>query len=110
MPIWCVIKQHRRDPFLLSYQVDGFSLELNYRRTRQASQRLQQVLQHMINMVIEAGGKFYLAKDHYLTQAQYRQSMGDEAVDSFLNLKQRYDPEGLLQSDLYRRVFQPPAH
>jgi FAD/FMN-containing dehydrogenase len=36
--------------------------------------------------------------------------MGDEAVDSFLNLKQRYDPEGLLQSDLYRRVFQPPAH
>ncbi len=36
MPLWCIIKQHRRDPFLLSYQLDGFSLELNYSRTRPA--------------------------------------------------------------------------
>ena len=60
-------------------------------------------------MVIEAGGRFYLAKDHFLTSSQYRQSMGDEAVDAFLALKQRYDPEAVLQSDLYRRVFLPPA-
>jgi FAD/FMN-containing dehydrogenase len=106
LPIWCIIKQHRRDPYLLSYQVDGFSLELNYRRTHQTSQTLKQVLQHMIATVIEAGGRFYLAKDHFLTQAQYRQSVGDEAVDTFLHLKKRYDPETLLQSDLFRRVFQ----
>ena len=108
MPVWCVIKQHREDTFLLSYQVDGFSLELNYQRTPQTAQRLKQVLQDMISMVIEAGGRFYLAKDHFLTHAQYRQSMGDEAVDAFLQLKQRYDPEMLLQSDLFRRVFRPP--
>jgi FAD/FMN-containing dehydrogenase len=108
LPIWCVIKQHRRDPFLLSYQVDGFSLELNYQRTHQTAQTLQRVLQHMIATVIEAGGRFYLAKDHFLTHAQYRQSVGDEVVDAFLQLKQRYDPETLLQSDLFRRVFQPP--
>jgi len=108
MPVWCVIKQHREDPFLLSYQVDGFSLELNYQRTPQTAQKLKQVLQDMISMVIEAGGRFYLAKDHFLTHAQYRQSMGDEAVDAFLQLKQLYDPEMLLQSDLFRRVFRPP--
>jgi len=108
LPIWCVIKQHRHDPFLLSYQVDGFSLELNYQRTHQTAQTLQRVLQHMIATVIEAGGRFYLAKDHFLTHAQYRQSVGDEVVDAFLQLKQRCDPETLLQSDLYRRVFQPP--
>jgi decaprenylphospho-beta-D-ribofuranose 2-oxidase len=107
MPIWSIIKKHRRDPFLLSYQVDGFSLELNYQRTDQTAQMLKQVLQHMIATVIEAGGRFYLAKDHFLTSAQYRQSVGDESIDAFLNLKQRYDPETLLQSDLYRRVFQP---
>jgi decaprenylphospho-beta-D-ribofuranose 2-oxidase len=107
MPIWCIIKQHRRDPFLLSYQVDGFSLELNYQRTYQTALRLKQVLQHMIAIVIEAGGRFYLAKDHFLTHAQYRQSVGNEAVDNFLQLKQRYDPEMLLQSELFRRVFQP---
>lgn len=106
-PIWCVIKQHRRDPFLLSYQVDGFSLELNYPRTDQTARTLEPVLQQMLATVIEAGGRFYLAKDRLLTHAQYRQSVGDEAVDTFLRLKQRYDPDGLLQSDLFRRVFQP---
>jgi FAD/FMN-containing dehydrogenase len=107
LPVWCVIKKHRSDPFLLSYQVDGFSLELNYQRTVQNAQKLKGVLQHMIASVIAAGGRFYLAKDHFLTGAQYRQSVGDEVVDTFLQLKQRYDPENLLQSDLYRRVFQP---
>jgi FAD/FMN-containing dehydrogenase len=109
LPIWCVIKQHRRDPFLLSYQLDGFSLELNYQRTRQNTQTLERVLRHMIAVVIEAGGRFYLAKDHFLTHAQYRQSIGDGAVNTFLEIKRRCDPEMRLQSDLYRRVFQPAA-
>ena len=77
MPLWCVIKKHRRDPFLLSYQVDGFSLELNYARTGQPVQQLQPVLQHMIATVIDAGGRFYPAKDHFQTAAQYRQSVGE---------------------------------
>ena len=107
MPLWCIIKQHRRDPFLLSYQVDGFSLELNYQRTSQAALPLEQTLRQMITMVIEAGGRFYLAKDHFQTPTQYRQSVGAGVVDRFLSLKQQHDPETLLQSDLYRRVFQP---
>ena len=108
MPLWCIIKRHRSDPFLLSYQVDGFSLELNYQRTAQNAPALKRTLETMIAAVVEAGGKFYLAKDHFLTHAQYRRSMGDEAVDAFLNLKQRFDPETRLQSDLFRRVFMPP--
>jgi FAD/FMN-containing dehydrogenase len=107
LPFWCVVKQHRRDPYLLSYQVDGFSLELNYARRRRPAGVLEPALRRMIAIVIEAGGRFYLAKDGLLTAAQYRQSVGDEAVDAFLRLKQQYDPEQLLQSDLYRRVFQP---
>ena len=107
IPVWCIVKQHQRDPFLLSYQVDGFSLELNYQRTSRVARKLAQVLQHMIAIVIEAGGKFYLAKDHFMTPTQYRQSIGDEAVETFLQIKKRYDPETLLQSDLFRRVFQP---
>ena len=105
-PIWCIIKQHRRDPFLLSYQVDGFSLELVYPRRAGWAPALEPTLRHMIDTVIEAGGRFYLAKDELLTQAQYRQSVGAEAVDRFLELKRRFDPDGLLQSDLFQRVFQ----
>jgi len=91
----------------LSYQVDGFSLELNYARTSRKVQQLQPVLEHMIAMVIAAGGKFYLAKDHFLTPAQYRQSVGEEVVETFLQLKKQFDPEMRLQSDLFRRLFQP---
>ena len=61
----------------------------------------------MIAIVVDSGGRFYLAKDHFLTHDQYRQSVGNEAVDTFLQLKQRYDPEMLLKSDLFRRVFLP---
>lgn len=105
MPLWCVIKQHRRDPFLLSYQVDGFSLELNYQVVPQTVHRLHLMLRELMDPVIAAGGKFYLAKDSLLTNALYRSSMGNARVGAFLQLKQRYDPDMLFQSNLFRRVF-----
>ncbi len=107
MPLWCVIKQHRRDPFLLSYQVDGFSLELNYQIVPRTVQRLHKMLRELLELVIAAGGRFYLAKDSLLTNTLYRRSAGDAAVEAFLHFKQLYDPEMLFQSNLFRRVFQP---
>ncbi|MGO8948761.1 MAG: FAD-binding oxidoreductase [Ktedonobacterales bacterium] len=108
LPIWCIMKQHRRDAFLLSYQVDGFSLELNYPRNTRRPEALERVLRHMIEIVISAGGRFYLAKDHFQTREQYRRSVGDTVVDHFLELKERFDPESLWQSDLYHRLFAEP--
>jgi len=106
MPLWCIIKQHRQDPFLLSYQVDGFSLEVNYHIVPQTVQRLHKMLQELMELVIAAGGRFYLAKDSLLTYTLYRRSVGDAAVEAFLHLKQQYDPDMLFQSNLFRRVFQ----
>ncbi len=105
-PLWAVIKEHRPDPFLLSYQLDGFSLETYYQIVPQRLPMLQKMLRELIDLVIAAGGRLYLAKDGLLTSALYRASMGDATVDTFLQLKQRYDPELLLQSDLFHRVFQ----
>jgi decaprenylphospho-beta-D-ribofuranose 2-oxidase len=106
MPLWCIIKQHRQDPFLLSYQVDGFSLEVNYHIVPQIVQRLHKMLRELMELVITAGGRFYLAKDSLLTHTLYRRSIGDAAVETFLHLKQLCDPEMLFQSNLFRRVFQ----
>src|SRR5688500_15133258 len=80
---------------------------MNYQRSRQSTEKLKQVLQDLIITVIKAQGRFYLAKDGLLTQAQYRQSLGDKVIDTFLQFKQRYDPGMLLQSDLFRRLFRP---
>ena len=106
IPLWCVIKQQRPDPFLLSYQVEGFSLETYYRVIPQQLQTLQKMLLELMDLVIEVGGRFYLAKDGLLTHTLYRRSIGDAPVDDFLRLKRQYDPEMLLQSNLFRRVFQ----
>jgi len=106
VPLWCIIKQHRKDPFLLSYQVDGFSLEVNYQIVSHTVQRLRKMLWELMELVIMAGGRFYLAKDSLLTNTLYRRSVGDAAVEAFLHLKQLYDPEMLFQSNLFRRVFQ----
>ncbi|WP_220209619.1 FAD-binding oxidoreductase [Reticulibacter mediterranei] len=106
IPLWCVIKQHSQDPFLLSYQVDGFSLEVNYQVVPQTVQQLRTMLLKLMDLVIAVGGRFYLAKDSLLTDILYRRSVGDTAVETFLHLKQMYDPEMLFQSDLFRRVFQ----
>jgi FAD/FMN-containing dehydrogenase len=64
------------------------------------------MLRELMELVIVAGGRFYLAKDSLLTNTLYRQSVGDAAVEAFFRLKQLYDPEMLFQSNLFRRVFQ----
>ncbi len=109
MPLWCVVKQHRPDPFLLSYQVDGFSLEANYQIVPRTGRVLREMLRELMELVIMAGGRFYFAKDALLTNTLYRQSIGNAAVEAFLSLKQLYDPENLFQSNLFRRVFQATA-
>ena len=106
-PLWSVVKEHRPDPFLLSYQLDGFSLETYYQIVPQRLPLLQKMVRKLMELVIAAGGRFYLAKDGLLTPALYRASMGEATVDAFLQLKRRYDPDLLLQSDLFHRVFQP---
>jgi hypothetical protein len=64
------------------------------------------MLRELMDRVIAVGGRFYLAKDGLLTPDRYRTSVGDATVDAFLQLKRHYDPEMLLQSNLFHRVFQ----
>ena len=98
-----VTKRHRPDRFLISHAVDGFSLALDFRVTDRL--RLSQMLQDFDKIVVAAGGRFYFAKNSETTATTARRFLGDEAVARFKTLKQRTDPNGLLESDLYRRVF-----
>ena len=56
-------------------------------------------------MVLDAGGRFYFAKNSETSAETTRAFLGDEAVEKFKKLKKRCDPDGLLESDLYRRIF-----
>jgi FAD/FMN-containing dehydrogenase len=100
-----VTKRHRPDNFLLTHGVDGFSLALDFKVTERNRKHLSQQLQEFDRMVLEAGGRFYFAKNSETSAESARAFLGEETITKFRKLKQRCDPNGLLESDLYRRIF-----
>jgi len=100
-----VTKRHRPDDFLLSHAVDGFSLALDFKVTNASRARMSQMLQDFDQIVTSAGGRFYFAKNSETSAETTRRFLGDETVERFRALKRRTDPNNLLESDLYRRIF-----
>lgn len=103
-PYLGVLKRHRPDPFLLTHGLDGWSLALDYRVTAENRQRLWALTGRLTERVLAAGGRFYLAKDSVLKPEELERAYGREALRSFLDLKARLDPEGVLVSDLWART------
>jgi FAD/FMN-containing dehydrogenase len=100
-----VTKRHRRDKFLLSHAVDGFSLALDFKVTESRRVRLSEMLQEFDRMVLKAGGRFYFAKNSETSAEAARTFLGEETLLKFKELKKKCDPDNLLESDLFRRVF-----
>jgi FAD/FMN-containing dehydrogenase len=108
-PYLLVLKRHRPDPFLLTHAVDGYSLAMDYRVTPKNRAALWDLTHEMDEVVHGAGGRFYFAKDATLRPSSVARIWPKEAIAKFAELKRRCDPQGLLQTDLYRRVFAPNA-
>ena len=106
VPLLCVFKKHRpADKFLLSYSGDGYSLALDFKHTSTNHDALFALAAEMDALVLEAGGRFYLAKDSTLHASRLGNFLGEGRVRKFRELKAKYDPGNLLQTDLWRRVF-----
>jgi len=100
-----VTKRHRPDAFLLTHAVDGYSLATDFRVTDGNRATLRKMLAEFDEIVLQAGGRFYFAKNSETTPETAQRFLGEAAIARFKEFKQRCDPEGLLESDLYRRVF-----
>ncbi len=100
-----VIKRHRPDRFLLSHAVDGFSLALDFPVRPRRVSALLTLLHELDALVLDAGGRFYFAKDATLQPATARAFLGEAALRRFLEYKRTWDPQDVLQTDLYRRLF-----
>jgi FAD/FMN-containing dehydrogenase len=101
-----VTKRHRPDKFLLTHAVDGFSLALDFKVTDRNRAKLGEMLQEFDRIVLDAGGRFYFAKNSETTAETAKRFYGEETLEKFKKLKKRCDPNGLLESDLYRRIFE----
>jgi decaprenylphospho-beta-D-ribofuranose 2-oxidase len=100
-----VTKRHRPDQFLFTHAVDGFSLAMDFKVTDKKRTGLSAMLQEFDRIVLSAGGRFYFAKNSETSAENARKFLGDETIAKFKKLKKRCDPNGLLESDLYRRLF-----
>ena len=102
-----VTKRHRTDKFLITHAVDGFSLAMDFKVTDRNRASLSQMLEEFDDMVVKAGGRFYFAKNSETSARHARAFLGDETIAKFRELKKGCDPDNILESDLYRRVFEP---
>jgi decaprenylphospho-beta-D-ribofuranose 2-oxidase len=83
---------------VLSFPREGytFAIDLPIRENTPA------LLRQLDAMVIDAGGRIYLGKDSYTDVATFRAMY--PAVEGWLAIKARFDPDGVFTSDLARRV------
>jgi decaprenylphospho-beta-D-ribofuranose 2-oxidase len=104
-----VTKRHRPDHFLLTHALDGFSLAMDFKVNPRKRARLLTLLQDFDRIVVDAGGRFYFAKNSETTAETARRFLGEETLQKFRSMKKRCDPNNVLESDLYRRVFEDTA-
>lgn len=103
-----VMKRHRPDQcdtgFLFGHAVDGYSLALDFKVTEQNWPTLQRLCWQMNELVLEAGGRFYFAKDSTLRPSDVEGYLGEDSLARFATVKKLVDPDNLLTSDLAKRV------
>lgn len=102
-PVTTILRAHRRDDHLLSFNEDGYSLNFEFHPKRRHAAAMRRTLDALIECTIRHGGKVHLAKEMFLAPQQFRRIF--PAHGAFLEIKRRLDPEELFQSEMYRRLF-----
>ena len=101
-----VLKRHRPDSFLLAYQLDGYSMAMDFQITNRNRQKTVQLIRELDEIVLAANGRFYFAKDSTVRPQIAKLYLGNDVINQFKAIKARCDPDNILQSNLWRRIFQ----
>jgi decaprenylphospho-beta-D-ribofuranose 2-oxidase len=101
LPIFLVVLKRfgPGNPAPLSFPTSGWQLAIDIGANRRG---LAELLRHFDGLVLDAGGRHYLAKDYQTTPEAIRR--GYARLDDWLAVRERVDPAGVWSSDLSRRL------
>lgn len=101
LPIFLVVLKRfgPGNPAPLSFPTHGWQLAIDIGANRRG---LADLLRHFDRLVLDAGGRHYLAKDYQTSPEAIRQ--GYPRLDEWLAVRERVDPAGIWASDLSRRL------
>ena len=83
---------------ILSFPFEGYTFAIDF----PVRDGLAKLLAKLDAMVLDAGGRIYLGKDSYLAPDTFRAMYPQ--VERWLEIKAKYDPQGVFRSDLGRRL------
>jgi FAD/FMN-containing dehydrogenase len=83
----------RRATGNMSFPIPGFNLGIDF----QVSQEMFRLFRELDAMVLDHGGRHYLAKDVCLSPEGLRRGYGSD-LDEFLNVKAKWDPQNRFRS------------
>ncbi|MET0284447.1 MAG: FAD-binding oxidoreductase [Polyangiales bacterium] len=83
---------------VLSFPREGYTFAIDF----PIRDNTVHVLHQLDKLVVEAGGRIYLGKDGYVEADTFRAMY--PAIDTWLAVKQKYDPTNVFTSNLARRV------
>lgn len=76
-------------------------LYLNQRVNKQALEEMEQLTEELINLALKLHGTFFLPYQLYFTKEQLYQAY--PLIDSFFELKKKYDPETVFMNSFYEK-------
>jgi decaprenylphospho-beta-D-ribofuranose 2-oxidase len=100
-----VFKKHRPDKFLLTHSLDGYSMAMDFPVKKSNRKAVWDFTNELDEIVLKNKGKFYFAKDSTLRRKIVDKAFPSDSLKKFIEMKQKLDPENILQSDLYKRIF-----
>ncbi|MDG2144773.1 MAG: FAD-binding oxidoreductase [Planctomycetota bacterium] len=109
VPYLGVFKRHIHDPFLMTYSTGGWSMAMDFKVTAANRKDVWEHTKELTEIVLEGGGRFYFAKDMVIGSKDAQRMFPKENLARFFELKNRLDPDHLLQTDMWRRVLRPLA-
>ena len=95
--------RNQNEEFLLSFPKNGFAITLDIPKDFKRIKEQIKMFHEMNDVVIANDGKIYLGKTPVINKTQFYEMYKN--LDKFLSIKNKYDPNSIFESNMYRRIM-----